>query len=145
MPQKRKYTKITPQVVNKVKKYLADERGFSKAEIARIVGIGDNSVKKIARGEYDQPVEKPEAIQSVDSESRSNQEPKNITEIPFEKLEYLMKCEMFIEELFEIAVLSDKEEGTLYFPRRLLNSACSRYFPEKHTQALDNLLNDTYA
>lgn len=141
----RKYTKITPQIVNKVKKYLEDERGFSKAEIARLVGISDNSMKKIVRGEYDRPVEKPKATQQIDSEIQDNPDPVHITEIPFDRLQHYMRCEMFVEELFSIAVLSDKEECTLYFPRRLINSACSRYFPEKHAQTLDNLLNDTYA
>jgi hypothetical protein len=138
----RRYTVITPQIVDKVRKYLADDRGFSKAEVARLVGISDHSVQRIVQGYYDQSVEKPKATQAVDSEPQGN---KHITEIPFEKLEYLMKCEMFIEELFSVAVLSDKAEEELYFPRRYTNSMCTRYFPEKFRETISNLYNDTNA
>lgn len=136
----RMYTKITPQIVKKVKGYLEDDRGFSKKEISRLVGISDHSVARIAQGYYDQPVEKPEAIQSVDSELQGN-----ITLIPYEKLEYLMKCEMFVNELFESAIASDKDEGELYFPRHNTNNMCSRYFPNDFSKHLRRVHTDTYA
>lgn len=136
----RKYTIITPQIVEKVRKYLDDERGFSKKEVARLVGISDHSVARIVQGYYDQPVEKPEAKQSVDSELQGN-----ITLIPYEKLEYLMKCEMFVDELFESAIASDKDEGELYFPRHNTNNMCSRYFPNLFSKHLRRVNTDTYA
>lgn len=79
----RRYTIITPQIVSKVRKYLDDDRGFSKAEIARLVGISDHSVQRIVQGYYDQPVEKSEATQPIDLEPRGN---KHITEIPLKNL-----------------------------------------------------------
>lgn len=136
----RKYTIITPQIVKKVKDYLEDDRGFSKKEVARLVGISDHSVARIVQGYYDQPVEKPSAKQSVDSELQGN-----ITLIPYEKLEYLMKCEVFINELFESAISSDKDEGELYFPRHNLNNMCSRYFPNLFSKHLRRVHTDTYA
>lgn len=138
----RMYTKITPQIVKKVKGYLEDDRGFSKKEISRLVGISDHSVARIAQGYYDPPVEKPEAMQSEDS-SLSHQG--CYTEIPYERLEYLMKCEMFINELFESAIASDKDEGELYFPRHNLNNMCSRYFPNDFSKHLRRVHTDTYA
>lgn len=136
----RSYTRITPQIVEKVRKYLDDDRGFSKVEIAKLVGISDNSVQRIVQGYYDQSVEKPYAKQSVDSELQGN-----ITLIPYEKLEYLMKCEMFIEEMFSVSVLSDKAENELYFPRHYTFSMCERYFPNKTHERVQELNNDTYA
>ena len=132
----RKYTKITPQIIEKVKKYLADDRGFSKVEVARLVGISEHSVQRIVQGYYDQPVENTET-QVVDS----NQNPKarNITEIPYEQLEYLIKCECFISEMFSIAITSDKAEDELYFPRHYINNMCDRYFPDRKAQKLREL------
>lgn len=138
----RMYTKITPQIVKKVKSYLEDDRGFSKKEISRLVGISDHSVARIAQGLYDPPVEKPEAKQSEDS-SLSHQGCH--TEIPYEKLEYLMKCEVFVNELFESAIASDKDESELYFPRHNLNNMCSRYFPNDFSKHLRRVHTDTYA
>jgi len=131
----RKYTRITPAIVAKTKRYLADDRGFSKAEVARLMGIGINSVNRIVQGHYDQPVEEVEETQAVDSEPRGS----TVTEIPYEKVEYLMKCEMFVDELFSIAILSDKGEDELYFPRHRVSNMCERYFPDKTRQALNTI------
>lgn len=136
----RKYTKITPQIVEKVRKYLDDDRGFSKLEVARLVGISDHSVARIVQGYYDQPVEKPKAIQSIDSELQGN-----ITLIPYEKLEYLIKCEAFVDELFDTVVLSDKNEDEVYFPRHITSNMLNRYFPDKFRKCLDKLYSDTNA
>ena len=141
----RTYTKITPQIVKKVKDYLADERGFSKKEISKLVGISDHSVARIEQGLYDPRVEKPEAMQSEDSSMSHQGFPVNYTEIPYEKLEYLMKCEVFVNELFESAIASDKDEGELYFPRHNLNNMCSRYFPNLFSKHLRRVHTDTYA
>ena len=138
----RKYTIITPQIVSKVRKYLDDERGFSKAEVARLVGISDHSIQRIVQGYYDQPVEKSEATQPIDLEPCGN---KHITEIPFEKLEYLMKCEMFIEEMLNITILSDKNKNELYFPRHSMHLMCERYFPDKTQERIQELTTDTNA
>ena len=129
----RKYTKITPEIIEKVKKYLADDRGFSKGEVARLVGISDNSLKRIVQGYYDQSVDTQQADSNQDSKA------KTITEIPFERLEHLIKCECFIEEMFSIAITSDKDEDELYFPRRYLNNMTDRYFPERKAQKLREL------
>ena len=134
----RKYTKITPQIIEKVKKYLADDRGFSKTEVARLVGISDNSLTKIVQGYYDQPVEKQNTeTQQIDSNQDSKA--RNITEIPYEQLEYLIKCECFISEMFSIAITSDKDEDELYFPRHYINNMCDRYFPDRKAQKLREL------
>lgn len=132
----RKYTKITPQIIEKVKKYLADDRGFSKVEVARLVGISEHSVQRIVQGYYDQPVENTET-QVVDSNQDSKA--RNITEIPYEQLEYLIKCECFISEMFSIAITSDKAEDELYFPRHYINNMCDRYFPDRKAQKLREL------
>lgn len=134
----RKYTKITPQIVKKAKEYLADNRNFSKAEVARLVGISDHSLQRIVQGYYDQPVEQQNTeTQAVDSNQDSKA--RNITEIPYEQLEYLIKCECFVSELFSVAVMSDKDEDELYFPRRYVNNMCDRYFPERKAQKLREL------
>lgn len=138
----RRYTTITPQIVSKVRKYLDDERGFSKAEVARLVGISDHSVQRIVQGYYDQPIEKSEATQPIDLEPRGN---KHITEIPFERFEHLMKCEAFIDELFDTVVLSDKTEDEVYFPRHSTSNMLSRYFPDRFQKCLDKLHSDTNA
>lgn len=135
----RKYTKITPEVVAKVKKYLADDRGFSQTETARLVGIGVNSVKKIVQGYYDQPVEN-KATQAADSEPRGD----TTAVIPYEKMEHLLKCEMFVDELFDTALKSDKGEEELYFPRHRTHSMCERYFPEKTQDTLIRLAVNTF-
>lgn len=132
----KKYTKITPQIIEKVKKYLADDRGFSKTEVARLVGISDHSVQRIVQGYYDQPVENTET-QVADSNQDSKA--KNITEIPYEQLEYLIKCECFVSEMFSIAIASDKNEDELYFPRHYIDSMCDRYFPDRKAQRLREL------
>lgn len=138
----RKYTKITPQIIEKVRKYLADDRGFNKIEVARLVGISEHSVQRIVQGYYDQPVENT-ATQAVDSNQDS--EAKTITEIPFERLEHLIKCECFIEEMFTVAILSDKDDTALYFPRGHMNNMCDRYFPDKKAEKLRYLMYDTNA
>ena len=132
----RKYTKITPQIIEKVKKYLADDRGFSKVEVARLVGISEHSLQRIVQGYYDQPVENKET-QVADSNQDSKA--KTITEIPYEQLEYLIKSECFISEMFAIAVASDKDEDELYFPRHYVNNMCDRYFPDRKAQKLREL------
>lgn len=132
----RRYTKITPQIVEKVKKYLADDRGFSKVEVARLVGISDHSVQRIVQGYYDQPVENTE---TQVADSNQNSEARNITEIPYEQLEYLIKCECFVSEMFNIAIASDKAEDELYFPRHYIDNMCDRYFPDKKAQKLREL------
>ena len=132
----RKYTKITPEIIEKTKKYLADDRGFSKTEVARLVGISDHSLQRIVQGYYDQPVENKET-QVVDSNQDSKA--KTITEIPYEQLEYLIKCECFISEMFSVAVISDKDEDELYFPRHHVNNMCDRYFPDRKAQKLREL------
>lgn len=143
----RNYTHITPQVVEKTKKYLEDDRNFSKTEVARLMGISRHSVDRIAQGLYDQTFEKPRAPQAADSSMshQGNKDPKYYTEIPFEKLEYLMKCEMFINELFGSAIASDKDDAELYFPRHNLNNMCSRYFPNDFSKHLRRVHTDTYA
>lgn len=134
----RSYTKITPQIVEKAKKYLADERNFSKAEVARLTGISDHSLQRIIAGQYDDPETKPITASQ-----------KNITEIPYEKLEYLIRCECFVSEMFSVAVKSDKDEDELYFPRHWMNNMCDRYFPNKKEEVLTKLNEeqsiDTYA
>ena len=137
----RKYTKVTPEIIEKVKKYLADDRGFSKVEVARLVGISENSLKRIVQGYYDQPVENT-ATQQTDSNQDS--EAKTITEIPFEEVENLMKCKVFIEELFSIAKASDKDPDELYFPRHYVYNMCLRYFPDMVKEAFARI-NDTDA
>lgn len=132
----RKYTRITPEIIEKTKKYLADDRNFSKIEVARLVGISEHSLQRIVQGYYDQPVENKET-QVVDSNQDSKA--KTITEIPYEQLEYLIKCECFISEMFSIAVASDKDEDELYFPRHHVNNMCDRYFPDRKAQKLREL------
>ena len=132
----RKYTKITQEIIEKTKKYLADDRNFSKIEVARLVGISEHSLQRIVQGYYDQPVENKET-QVVDSNQDSKA--KTITEIPYEQLEYLIKCECFISEMFSVAVISDKDEDELYFPRHHVNSMCDRYFPDRKAQKLREL------
>jgi hypothetical protein len=132
----RKYTRITPEIIEKVKKYLADDRGFSKVEVARLVGISEHSLQRIVQGYYDQPVENKET-QVADSNQDSKA--KTITEIPYEQLEYLIKCECFISEMFAVAVASDKDEDELYFPRHYVNNMCDRYFPDRKAQKLREL------
>ena len=134
----RKYTKITPQIVEKVKKYLADDRGFSKTEVARLVGISDNSLKRIVQGYYDQPVEQQNTETQV-ADSNQDSKARHITEIPYEQLEYLIKCECFVSEMFSIAIASDKNEDELYFPRHYIDSMCDRYFPDRKAQKLREL------
>ena len=134
----RKYTKITPQIIEKVRKYLADDRGFSKVEVARLVGISEHSVQRIVQGYYDQPVEKQNTETQV-ADSNQDSEAKTITEIPYEKLEHLIKCECFINEMFDIALMSDKDEYELYFPRHYINNMCDRYFPDRKAQKLREL------
>lgn len=131
----RKYTKITPQIIEKVKKYLADDRGFSKVEVARLVGISDHSLTRIVQGYYDQPVEQQNTETQV-ADSNQDSKARNITEIPYEQLEYLIKCECFVSEMFSIAIASDKDEDELYFPRHYINNMCDRYFPERKAQRL---------
>ena len=134
----RKYTKVTPEIIEKVKKYLADDRGFSKVEVARLVGISENSLKRIVQGYYDQPVETQQTDSNQDSKA------KTITEIPFEEVENLMKCKVFIEELFSIAKASDKDPDELYFPRHYVYNMCLRYFPGMVKEAFARI-NDTDA
>lgn len=131
----RKYTRITPEIIEKTKKYLADDRNFSKIEVARLVGISEHSLQRIVQGYYDQPVEN--KTQVVDSNQDSKA--KTITEIPYEQLEYLIKCECFISEMFSVAVASDKDEDELYFPRHHVNNMCDRYFPDRKAQKLREL------
>ena len=138
----RNYTKITPQIVDKTKKYLNDPRNFSKTEVMRLMGISEHSLRKIVQGHYDQVVEESQVSDS--SLSHQGDKPKNITEIPFERLEHLLKCEMFVEELFSVSVLSDKDEDELYFPRRYTFNMCTRYFPEPTQQRVEEL-HDTNA
>lgn len=140
----RKYTKITPEIVKKVYEYLNDPRGFKKIEIARLVGISENSLKRIIQGAYDQPSEQQNTeTQAVDS-SQASQGDRTITEIPFEELETLMKCKVFIEELFSIAKASDKDPDELYFPRHYVYNMCLRYFPDMVKEAFARI-NDTSA
>ena len=139
----RMYTKITPQIVKKVKGYLEDDRGFSKKEISRIVGISDHSVSRIAQGLYDHSVEKPKAKPPDDLSLSHQGDPTTV--IPFEKLEYLLKCEMFINELFSMAQKSDRVENEIYFPRHYVDRMCERYFPVITKQIKERLNNDTNA
>jgi len=137
----RKYTQITPQIVEKAKKYLADDRNFSKAEVARLVGISDHSLARIIAGHYDEP-------KTEEATPKSTQQEKHITEIPYERLEHLMRCECFVSEMFSVAVKSDKDEDELYFPRHWMNNMCDRYFPNKKEEVLQKLNEadyDTYA
>lgn len=137
----RKYTKITPQVIEKTRKYLADDRNFSKSEVARLVGISEHSIQRIVQGYYDPPVEQQNTeTQQVDSNQNSKA---YITEIPFEKMETLLKYEAFIDEMFAISVKSDKADDELYLPRHYINQMFARYFPERLKKRLEEL--DTYA
>ena len=139
----RKYTHITPQIVAKTKKYLEDDRNFSKAEIARLMGISKHSLNKIVQGYYDHPVEKPRAKPLNDLSLSHQGDPTTV--IPFEKLEYLLKCEMFIDELFSMAQKSDKVENEIYFPRHYVDRMCERYFPVITKAIKERLNNDTNA
>lgn len=141
----RKYTKITPEIVKKVYEYLNDPRGFKKIEIARLVGISENSLKRIIQGAYDQPSEQQNTETQVVDSSQASQGDRTITEIPFERLEHLIKCECFIEEMFTVAILSDKDDTALYFPRGHMNNMCDRYFPDKKAEKLRYLMYDTNA
>jgi hypothetical protein len=132
MPRKRSYVKITEEIVTKTKKYLNDDRSFSKAEVAMLVGISEHSVSRIAAGEYDKPAE-------AEYNSPTTQDTKYVTEIPYDRLAFLLRCECFINEMFSVAVKSDKDEGELYFPRHHMNNMCDRYFPETKQETLRNL------
>ena len=57
----------------------------------------------------------------------------------------MMKCKVFVEEMFTIARLSDKDPEELYFPRHMLANMCNRYFPEDVKVTLEELNKDTYA
>jgi len=132
MPRKRSYVKITEEIVAKTKKYLNDDRNFSKAEVAMLVGISEHSVTRIAAGEYDKPAEEERNISTAPYTEY-------VTEIPYDRLAFLMRCECFINEMFSVAVKSDKDEGELYFPRHHMNNMCDRYFPETKQETLRNL------
>ena len=138
----RPYTRITPQLVTNIKKYLADERDFSRAEISKLTGVSETTVSRVAQGSYDQLFEE---SQEADSSMSHQGESKNITEIPFDRMEFLIKCEMFVEELLNVAILSDKDVDELYFPRRYTHSMCERYFPERTQKRIQELTNDTNA
>ena len=139
----RRYTKVTPAIIKKVEEYRADPRGFKNIEICRLVGISEHSLKRIIQGYYDQPVEEPPVTQQIDSSP--SPDGKTYTEIPFDELDTMMRCKMFVEELFEIAIISDKAENELYFPRHQLANMCNRYFPKDVEETLRNLRYDTNA
>ena len=140
----RKYTKITPQIIEKVHAYLDDPRGFKQIEVARLVGISEHSLKRIIQGAYDQPSEQQNTETQVVDSSQASQGDKTITEIPFEEIENLMKCKVFIEELFSIAKASDKDPDELYFPRHYVYNMCQRYFPDMVKETFARI-NDTDA
>ena len=134
---RKEYTKMDRELTIKIKQYLLDPRHLTLDEIARLTGVGATTVSRVKAGEYDH---------LLDSDSVSDSEiPGNITQIPYEELKNLIKCEQFITELFAMAVASDRDDDELYFPRHPLSAALKRYFPDAYAAKLDTVRIDTYA
>lgn len=134
---RKEYTKMDRELTIKIKQYLLDPRHLTLDEIARLTGVGATTVSRVKAGEYDH---------LLDSDSVGDSEiPGNITQIPYEELKNLIKCEQFITELFAMAVASDRDDDELYFPRHQLSAALKRYFPDTYTAKLDTVRVDTYA
>lgn len=122
---------MTPELLQAVKTYLEDEREFSAAEVAALTGTSVATINRVRRGEYDHISEEYDL--------------KNITTIPFDRLENMLKCEQCITEIFAMAIESDKDSSELYFPRHYLNNVMLRYFPDKFAIRLKEVKNETYA
>lgn len=134
---RKEYRRMDRELTDTIKQYLLDPRHFTHDEIARLTGVSKTTVSRVNAGEYDHLLD-PDSV--GDSEISGN-----ITQIPYEELKNLIKCEQFIEELFEMAVASDKDDDELYFPRHRLSAALKRYFPDTYTAKLDTVRVDTYA
>lgn len=120
-------TKVTPEVVQKVKKYLYDEKYLSLTleEIASLTGTSPTTVHRIKTGEYD--------IQQT--------ELKNVVaaQIEYNELHHLFECEAIVKELLEISILSDVDEDTLYFPRKTSHIIINRHVPDMVAARLEYL------
>lgn len=134
---RKEYAKMDRELTVAIKQYLLDPRRFTHDEIARLTGVSTTTVSRVNTGEYDHLLD-PSSV--GDSEISGN-----ITQIPYEELKNLIKCEQFIAELFAMAVASDKDDDELYFPRHYINATLKRYFPDTYTAKLEAVKADTYA
>lgn len=134
---RKEYVRMDRELTDTVKQYLLDPRHFTHDEIARLTGVSKTTVSRVNAGEYDHLLD-PSSV--GDSEISGN-----ITQIPYEELKNLIKCEQFITELFAMAVASDRDDDELYFPRHPLSAALKRYFPDAYAAKLDTVRVDTYA
>lgn len=134
---RKEYVRMDRELTDTVKQYLLDPRHFTHDEIARLTGVSKTTVSRVNAGEYDHLLD-PSSV--GDSEISGN-----ITQIPYEELKNLIKCEQFITELFAMAVASDRDDDELYFPRHPLSAALKRYFPDAYAAKLDTVRIDTYA
>ena len=134
---RKEYTKMDRELTVRIRQYLLDPRHFTHDEIARLTGVSSTTVSRVNAGEYDH---------LLDSDSVGDSEISgNITQIPYEELKNLIKCEQFITELFAMAVASDRDDDELYFPRHQLSATLKRYFPDTYTAKLNTVRVDTYA
>lgn len=134
---RKEYKRMDRELTDTIKQYLLDPRHFTHDEIARLTGVSKTTVSRVNAGEYDHLLD-PDSV--GDSEISGN-----ITQIPYEELKNLIKCEQFIAELFAMAVASDRDDDELYFPRHSINAALKRYFPDTYIAKLDAVRVDTYA
>lgn len=134
---RKEYVRMDRELTDTVKQYLLDPRHFTHDEIARLTGVSKTTVSRVNAGEYDHLLD-PSSV--GDSEISGN-----ITQIPYEELKNLIKCEQCIAELFAMAVASDRDDDELYFPRHYINATLKRYFPDTYAAKLDTVRVDTYA
>lgn len=134
---RKEYAKMDRELTITIKQYLLDPRRFTHDEIAKLTGVSTSTVSRVKLGEYDHLLD----ASSVDDSEIS----RNITQIPYEELKNLIKCEQFVAELFAMAIASDKDDDELYFPRHYINATLRRYFPDTYATKLEAVKVDTYA
>lgn len=122
---------IDKEIVIKVKNYLDNEiyKGLKDTEIGTLCGISDSSVSRIRNGYYDDLL-----VEDVD-ESK----PECITSIPYEELEYLLKCKSIVNYILATATLSDKLDNALFIQSGHLFTVLKNTLPDEVDCVLSKL------
>ena len=147
-------SKITKEIVLKVKGYEKKHPDLSHREIAVLCGIGATSVGSIKKGMYDhlfleKPTEDCEAEDHVAEVGKMAEEKgedhipevKNMvrTEIPYEAFKELVVCKYVIGEIFANMKKSTADKDALFIEYKILSKILKRDLPEMYDARMKEL------
>ena len=121
--------KVTKEIVEKAKDYLANFPKLNHIEIGALCGVSGSTISRIKNGDYDYMLDAGvnEGGQTV------------TTSIPYEEFKKLVVCESIVKEILQSCLLSENDENTLFISYKVVGSILNRHIPNEVEKRLTEL------